>query len=100
MKKEIYTDLEKKDYPGVAHTSFNLKLDQKWAVEFDPFEGGLIIGHDIDFVGEPTIEGDNIIYKIKAISDKAKKIIELRDALIAKGLDVEKVGLADRKSVV
>lgn len=27
-------------------------------------------------------------------SDKAKKIIELRDALIAKGLDVEKVGLA------
>ena len=72
--KEIYTDLEKKDYPGVTHTSFNLKLDKKWAVEFDPFEGGLIIGKDIDFVGEPTIEGDNIIYKMKAISDKAKKM--------------------------
>lgn len=73
--KEIYTDLEKKDYPGVAHTSFNLKLDKKWAVEFDPFEGGLIVGHDIEFIGEPIIGKDGMLeYKIKALSDKAKKM--------------------------
>jgi hypothetical protein len=70
--KEVYTDLEK---PGVNGTSFNLKLDQKWAIEFDPFEGGLIVGHDIEFIGEPIIGKDGMLeYKIKAISDKAKKM--------------------------
>jgi len=73
--KEIYTDLEKKDNPGVAHTSFNLKLDQKGVVEFDPFEGGLIIGHDIEFIGDTIIGKDGMLeYKIKALSDKAKKM--------------------------
>lgn len=74
MKKEIYTDLEKKDYPGVAHTSFNLKLDRPWAVTFDMLEHQLTIGIDIDFIGEPIMEGNDMIYKMKAISDKAKKM--------------------------
>jgi len=70
--KEIYTDLEK---PGINGTSFNLKLKQKWwAVEYDPFEGGLIVGKDIEFIGEPIKDGDEWIYKIKALSDRAKKM--------------------------
>lgn len=69
--KEVYTDLEK---PGVNGTSFNLKLDKKWIVEYDPFEGGLILGRDIEFVGKPIKDGDEWTYKIKAISDKAKKM--------------------------
>ena len=69
--KEIYTDLEK---PGVGHTSFNLKSDKDWVTTFDMLDTQLTIGVDIEFVGEPTREGDNMIYKIKAISDKAKKM--------------------------
>lgn len=73
-QKEIYTDLEK---PGIDSTTFYLKLDSHWLnehIEKSKDFHDLIIGVDLDFVGSPTTEGENIVYKMKAISDKAKKL--------------------------
>lgn len=69
--KEIYTDLER---PGTESTHFNLKLDKPW-LGYDLFTEGLIVGKDIEFIGEPIMGEDGILqYKIKALSNKAKKM--------------------------
>lgn len=75
--KEIYTDLEKKDTDPIL----NIKKDTTWAKTFDFLKNELTLGIDFEIVGaditiknSPTREDDEIIYKIKVISDKAKKM--------------------------
>lgn len=67
-QKEIYTDLEKREPDEV----FTLKLEEGWRKDFE--DVNLVVGKDILFIGEPVIEKGTITYKIKIISDRAKKM--------------------------
>lgn len=53
--------------PGINSEKFTLTMQDSVT--------NLIIGEDIDIVGEPELKGDTVVYTIKMISEKALKYI-------------------------
>lgn len=61
--------------PGINSEVFKLKFDKGW-MEGQVLEAGidLVVGEDIEFIGEPKQEGDYMVHSFKALSEKAKKL--------------------------